>query len=355
MNKINKRIEIVSSTAPGLSSMGQESREAILGVLNMHYSHARITLVNNLSDLEALVARKPDLVFLGMKYIPLHPELGIHDPNKIWLGKYLAEHNVLFTGSGHKAHELELDKPSAKQQVLDAGLKTSLFNIVAENQVQSTENFTLSFPVFIKPTNRGGGAGVDGFSVAHNFDQLHSKVQSISIDLKSDSLIENYLTGREFSVAILRDEHTSEFSVMPIELVAQADTEGVRILSREVKSSNTEAVSKVTDLRIRSEICNLALNVFNALGARDYGRIDIRLDGNGVAHFLEANLIPSLISGYGSFPKACSLNIDMDYETMILRIVTLALARDSETYDELTEARIPSISALLPLTALHKT
>jgi len=42
---------------------------------------------------------------------------------------------------------------------------------------------------------------------------------------------------------------------------------------------------------------------------------------------LEANLIPSLIENYGSFPKACMLNDNLDYEPMILRIVHLAAAR----------------------------
>jgi hypothetical protein len=51
------------------------------------------------------------------------------------------------------------------------------------------------------------------------------------------------------------------------------------------------------------------------------------LDKTGTPQFLEANLIPSLISGYGSFPKACVLNIDLDYEPMILSIVRLALMR----------------------------
>lgn len=75
----------------------------------------------------------------------------------------------------------------------------------------------------------------------------------------------------------------------------------------------------------------LALASFHALGARDYGRIDIRLDSDGVANFLEANLIPSLISGYGSFPKACELNIGLEYEPMIISITELGLIRNLNT------------------------
>jgi hypothetical protein len=52
---------------------------------------------------------------------------------------------------------------------------------------------------------------------------------------------------------------------------------------------------------------------------------DIRQDSKGNAQFLEANLIPSLITNYGSFPKACVINLDLNYEDMIVRIVELGL------------------------------
>ncbi|MDP4038421.1 MAG: hypothetical protein Q8P54_00410 [bacterium] len=308
--------------------MSQESRDAVFAVLTKHYAEVGITIVNNLSDLEALVARRPDLVFLGMNFVPVNPDLGLRDPAKIWITKYLDDNNISYTGSNQMAHELERNKPLAKQRVLDAGLKTSPFYVAKQNQPQTRENVPLAFPLFIKPTSRGGGAGINSDSVVHNLDQLESKVLSIATNQQSDSLIEEYLPGREFSVAILKKEHSAEFSVMPIELIAQPDKQGSRILSKQVKSSNTEHALAITDKIIKDRVNTLAINAFYALRARDYGRVDIRLDKTGTPQFLEANLIPSLISGYGSFPKACLLNIGMDYEPMILSIVRLGLARN---------------------------
>jgi D-alanine-D-alanine ligase len=326
MQKLDKHIEIVSSAERGLSSMSFESRAAVLDVLSKYYSHVRVTLINNIADLEALVLRKPDLVFLGMKFIPHDPRLGMRDPNKIWLGNYLDEHMITYTGSATTAHELELNKPHAKQRVLNAGLMTSPFHVVKQNSI-GEQNITLTFPLFIKPTNRGGGVGVDKFSVAHNFDQAQSKIQSITVDLKSDSLLEEYLPGREFSVAILKDQFSGEFLTMPIELVAQPDQHGTRMLSSQVKMDNAELVLEVTDSEVRNCVSSLAVEVFHVLGARDYGRVDIRMNEAGVPQFLEANLLPSLIDGYGSFPKACMLNEGIDYESMILAITRMALLR----------------------------
>jgi D-alanine-D-alanine ligase len=327
MNKINKHIEIVCSTAPGLSSMSQPSRQSIATVLDKYYSSVGITLVNNMEDLERLARSKPDLVFLGMKFIPSNPSLGMHDPNKIWLTQFLDEHDIAYTGSGQIAHALELDKSLAKQNVLQAGLKTSAFHVARKNHIPSKDEFVQKYPLFIKPTDRGAGVGIDSYSVVRSFAQLVSKVESISTLLGSDSLIEEYLDGREFSVAILKDEFSSSYSVMPLELIAPADKNGARLLSSSVKTADSETFIEVTDPIIRKQLKQFALDIFRAIGARDYGRIDIRMNSSGVPHFLEANLIPSLLDGYGNFPKACMLNINMPYEAMILRITRLGLQR----------------------------
>ncbi|MEX1058835.1 MAG: hypothetical protein WEC17_00140, partial [Candidatus Saccharimonadales bacterium] len=137
MRKTNQHIEIVSSTIIGLSSMSQKSRLAALAVLAKHYMRARITIVNNLSDLEDLVARRPDLVFLGMKFLPCNPIAGRHDSDRIWLSDYLDQCGIAYTGSNGAAHKLELDKSSAKQRIIAAGLDTSPFIVARQNRTLS--------------------------------------------------------------------------------------------------------------------------------------------------------------------------------------------------------------------------
>ena len=326
--KINKHIEIVRSTRPILSSMGQVSRDGAKKVLEKHFTRVDITMVDSLSDLEALVARKPDLVFLGMKFVPANSAVNWQDSEKVWLSDYLEQHGIAYTGSTQAASALERDKYLAKQQVMDAGFRTSPFFVARQNATLKEADVAVEYPLFVKPTNRGGGLGIDSNSIVHTFEQLQSKVDSITSRYQVDSLIEQYLPGREFSVAILRSEGTDTFATMPLELIAPADKDGVRILSGKIKEQNVEQFVRVTDAAIFSDITSLALGAFHALGARDYGRIDIRLDDNGKAHFLEANLLPSLMDGYGNFPKACWLNRRTDYETMILLIVSMAMPQN---------------------------
>ncbi|MHB8362591.1 MAG: ATP-binding protein [Patescibacteria group bacterium] len=335
MIRINKHIEIVRSSTSKLSSMSKESCSAIYNVLTKHYSNVGISTVNNLEDLERLVNCRPDLVFLGMKFIYI--DLGLPLPSKIWISKYLDDENIVYTGSNKSAHRLEYNKHLAKQQMLNSGIKTSPFYIIKRNETQKKYNRFLKFPLFVKPTNLRGGMGINSQSVVHNFKDLYLKVNSISNTLNSDVLVEEYLPGREFSVAILKDKYSKRLGVMPIELTTTPDKNGVKLLSRKIKSSNSECITEVTDQVIKSEIIKLSINAFNALGARDYGRIDIRLDKKGVPHFLEANLIPSLIDNYGSFPKACMLNINLGYEEMIMGIVKLAFIRDLEMKNTITQ------------------
>jgi D-alanine-D-alanine ligase len=330
MIKMDKHIEIVSSTEPGLSSMGIVSRAGAKVALARHFKSVDITIVNNMSDLQALARRKPDLVFLGMAFLPVNPALGRQDPEKIWLSEYLESQGIAYTGSDKFASMLERNKHLAKKRVLAWGLETSPFLVAEQGVKLRKDDIDLVYPLFVKPANQGGGVGVDSASVVHTFEQLQSKVHAIATKFRSDSLIEQYLPGREFSVAILRQEDSTQFWKMPLELIAPPDQNGARILSGEIKSLDTEAFVEVRDKDTRSIITNLALDVFQALGACDYGRIDIRMDAAGKAYFLEANLIPSLMDGYGNFPKACWLNIGMEYEAMLVRIANLGLARNND-------------------------
>ncbi len=335
MIKMNKHIEIVRSSTSKLSSMSKESCSSIYNVLAKYYSHVGISTVNNLEDLERLVNLRPDLVFLGMKFIYI--DIGLQLPSKIWISKYLDDEKIIYTGSSQSAHKLEYNKHLAKQQMLNLNIKTSPFYIIRKHALPKRDNRSLRFPLFVKPTNSRGGMGINSQSVVYNITDLYLKVHSIATTLNSDSLIEEYLPGREFSVAILKNKYLKGFYVMPIELATTPDKNGISVLSKKVKSSNSEYVMIVTDNIIKSKIIELSMKAFDAIGGRDYGRIDIRLDKDGVPHFLEANLIPSLIDNYGSFPKACMLNINLRYEQMILDIVKLALTRNLEVKETMAQ------------------
>ncbi len=320
-------IEIVSTTIPRLSSMGNKTRLGILNELKPLYSDVRISMVNSLADLEAIARRQPDLVFLGMKR--LQAVAGIHED--IWLEQFFSKYGIAVTGSRHTAQRLELDKQRAKARISSAGLQTAQYIVVGKTDIIPINIGLLNYPLLVKPTSLGGGEGVDKESYVENIIQLQSKIHSLRTLHNSDSMIEEYLDGREFSVAILRHEGKNDLYAMPIELIAPKNKTGHRFLSSMVKSADTEICTKVIDIDLQAKLSDFAINIFKQLGARDYGRIDIRLDSRGTPHFLEANLIPSLLKDYGNFPKACKFYLDYSYTDTILHILRLSIERHTPT------------------------
>lgn len=318
------RINVVRSNLKSLSSMSMESATLIAKTLRRHYTDVTVTHVDNRDELQDLIALQPDLVFLGMRYVLDDNNAGA----KIWLSDQLEMNGIGHTGSSKFSHRLEKNKHLAKQRIIESGLQTSPFQLIPRGHTEIITEETLNFPLFVKPTNKGGGQGIDEHSVVRTVEQLRAKVASIHTQHNADALIEEFLIGREFSIAIISDHDTHDLIAMPIELIAAQDSNGEHMLSKEVKASNTETVLRVTNRAERNRLQTFSINVFRALGARDYGRIDVRLDSSGVPQFLEANLLPSLIDGYGSFPKAYELNLGRSYESLLIHIVQLALNRE---------------------------
>ncbi len=339
--KINAYVEIVGSSNPRLNAMAKDARLSIRAILRKHYSKVGITIVDDMADLEKLAAKKPDIVVLGMKLVLLDPSQSYDDSPKVWLSTYLKENGIEFTGSDTDALIVEFDKPEAKQMVINAGLQSSAYFISRINQ--PTFNHSLRFPLFVKPTNRGDSKGIDDRSVVYSQAELESKIRSIHSECSSDALIEEYLSGREFSVAVIRQTNSDELLAMPIEITAPTDKKGNSFLSEAVKSADSERVLAVNDIKLKDAINTLAIGVFTVLGSRDYGRIDMRLDAQGIPNFIEANLMPGL-SDHGYLSRCFYINQHINYSDMILSVVDLGLRRVMKLPAEILPTILPTNS-----------
>src|SRR5690606_14175030 len=118
----------------------------------------------------------------------------------------------------------------------------SFISIVGQH---SSDTLPLDFPLFIKPLGGGGGRGVGDDSVVRSFEEFQDKVRSIRLSLGSSSLVERYLEGREFSVAILDSFGLEEAMVMPIEIITTQNHHGDRVLGSRVKREDHERVTVI--------------------------------------------------------------------------------------------------------------
>ncbi|MBC7565124.1 ATP-grasp domain-containing protein [Candidatus Saccharibacteria bacterium] len=320
MNKQPLRIEIVRSSSKKISSLSEKSAIEIIELLSRHYTDVVTTNIDSVSDMRALIERKPDLVFTGIYYVT-DQTTGA----KVWLSAELERHGIAHTGSNKFSNRLSLNKNLAKEQLQHKNIKTAAFKLASRQAIEPFNETGLRFPLFVKPNNKSGGQGIDEFSIVRTADQLHSKINSIHTRHFTDALVEEYLEGREFSVAVITNRHTNQLMAMPIEIVATKDGNGERMLGNIIKNLNIETSFAVDDKDEHQRLSTFAAAAFRALGGRNYGRIDVRLDKDGAINFLEANLIPGLIGDDNYFPKAYRLNLGFEHEEMLVHIVQLAL------------------------------
>lgn len=331
MKKIDKHIEIVHTANAQINTMGYKSCKLIQSALLKLYTSVEISQVNELFELEQIVSRRPDLVFLGLKRLPREGGFGDESMRSIWLSEYLDQHGIVYTGSSRGAIQLAINKYNAKSLISLAGLPTADYFKAAPGEYLTASQLPLQFPLFVKPISSGGSKGIDADSVVRNFEEFQYKIAAIFERFGTSSLVEQYLEGREFSIALLGGPDGGKLTAMPIEIIPEANVCGDKILGRDVKKADTELVLPVVNSKLRDQLCDLAKNIFETLGARDFGRVDVRMDAHNNPYFLEANLIPGLSGGY--FTRACKFNQNMDYEDMIIRISKLALTRTADIQD----------------------
>jgi D-alanine-D-alanine ligase len=321
--KIDKSIEIVTVPNPGAKNAHQDNvgiileENEILKILSKRYADVSITEINTKKDLENLLKRKPDLVFSGVKYFVFNKE-------KIWLNDCLEACDIPYIASNRAALDNESDKNKAKKLVLKAKIKTANFFITTPEEHQNVSSIPISFPLFIKPVKGGDSRGIDSNSIAYNFSSFKKKVLDIKKNHNLSSLVETYLSGKEYSVGIFQDSISGDLKAMPVEIIIKKNKNGHCILDYDVKKDDEEIVVAVTDIKIFKKLSKLAKDSFKALGGKSLGRIDIKMNHLGVPHFMEANLMPGLRKGY--FYRSCVLNLDMNYDDMIFSIANTGLS-----------------------------
>ncbi|TXH01511.1 MAG: hypothetical protein E6R05_05610 [Candidatus Moraniibacteriota bacterium] len=244
---------------------------------------------------------------------------------------------IPYTGPSPLSSALILNKYRAKQIWDSCGIKT------AHSQLFSSSNIKLSpkldFPLIVKPNSDGSGIGIHETSIVNNESELQSAITHIISHYHQDALVESYLPGREFTVAIVGNE--GNLTVLPIIEInfAGLPKDAPAIDSYEAKfiygatgmvpMHGTEFCPAQIPKELESEIVELSKSAYLAIGCQDFGRLDIRLDDHGVPHILEINHPPGLMSdpNESSFFAISARTYGWDFPTLINNILNSAIAR----------------------------
>ena len=175
--KINKTIEIVVVPNLGPKNSHQDNvgivieEKNILRILSKRYKDVSITEINSEQDLEALVKRKPDLVFSGVKYF-------FFNNRNIWLNDYLEMFKIPYIASSKAALDNESDKNKAKKIMQKNNIRTADFFITNPGEYLTESSIPISFPLFIKPVT---GGDILDFDVKKNDEESVIAVSDVVV------------------------------------------------------------------------------------------------------------------------------------------------------------------------------
>ena len=217
---------------------------------------------------------------------------------------------VPYTGSGHMASALAMDKDLSKHLFRAAGVLTADW-LMAPATVEEVRT-ALGFPVIVKPSKQGSTVGL---SIVKKPEELQPAIDEAFVH-DDEVMIEQFIAGRELTVGILGD------AALPVgEIIAKHE-----IYDYECKYTPGMAVeefpARLTDEETRT-VQDLAKRAFDALKLRGYARIDFRMATDGKFFCLEANTLPGMTQT-SLIPQAAAA-AGISFPELCDRIVQLAL------------------------------
>lgn len=210
---------------------------------------------------------------------------------------------IPFTGSGFRTLALCQDKARAKAVLQARGLPVAPSRLVGS----PGETVDLPFPLIVKPNMEDASLGIYPESVVRDAGSLERQVRRVVETYNQPALVEAFIEGREFNVAVLDNGHVRALPVSEIDFSGLPE-DTPKICSYTAKWFVEDPlcihtvpvcpapISPELDVRLR----DTAVAAFRAMDCLDYARIDFRMDGAGRIYILEVNPNPdtSLDAGY---------------------------------------------------------
>jgi len=277
-----------------------------------------------------LAEARPDFVFNIAE--------GLYGPNREGHVPAICEFmGIPYHASDPLTLSLATHKGRAKEILQHHGVPTAPFALL--RTVAEVRSIELPFPLFCKPAFEGSGKGVSVRSLCQTRKEFLKQVDYLLSTYNEPVLVETYLPGAEFTVAILGND--KEARCLPIVGMRFDDlpkgappiygyeakwlwdnpTDPLRIFECPARIPRTQA----------QQIRNAALGAFHALECRDWCRVDIRCDAEGTPNVVELNPLPGILPDprdNSCFPKAARA-AGLSYDELLRTVADIAWRRIS--------------------------
>ena len=225
---------------------------------------------------------------------------------------------VPYTGSGHLASALAMDKDLSKRLFSAAGVGTAEWAMTGPRAgplPDATEVVAaFGLPVVVKPSKQGSTVGL---TIVREAGALAAAVAEAAL-YDDEVMIERFVPGRELTVAILGGEALPVGEIIPKHEIYDYHCKYTAGMAREEFPARLPPA-------IAAEAQRQAREAFVALKLDGYARIDFRLTERGDLFCLEANTLPGMTE-FSLVPQAAAA-AGIDFGALCERIVQLAVAR----------------------------
>ena len=239
---------------------------------------------------------------------------------------------IPYTGSGVLTLALALDKAKTKQLLRAAGVPTPRWQLFP--RPDRPLDPTLQFPLIVKPNGEGSAKGIWASSVVHEPAGASAQILRVFERYDQPVLVEEFVEGLELTIGILGHAPPRVLPVLEIDFSSCAGS-GESFYSWRMKEYQGNAALHLTPTfwcparlpaAVAADAQRLALAAHQALECRDFSRVDVRLDAQGVPFVLEINPLPGLDPTESNFPRMARA-AGIEYPALIARLVELVAAR----------------------------
>lgn len=232
---------------------------------------------------------------------------------------------IPFVGADALTLSLTLDKIMAKKVFIAEGIPTpGFFEIETPDMLIETDH--LKFPLIVKPRFEGSSKGLSESSRVETPEELKKQTEYIINTYKQPALVEEFISGQEFTVAIVGNDPPEVMPIVQIKIDGRLKLNDKFYTFARIASDRLEYICPARiNQELKKKISTLALKTYSAVECRDFGRVDFRVDNKSNPYVLEINPLPSL-STEDVF-MVIAKEIGISYEEMIGKILNSALER----------------------------
>lgn len=289
-------------------------------------SEREVSLATGRRVVDALRERGHDVVEADPSPDPLAVLAPAWDVDVVWLALHggsgedgtiqalfdLAK--IPYTGSGHLASALAMDKDLSKHLFRAAGVPTADWIMLragdgSANSWKETTYVdrvvkTLGLPVIVKPSKQGSTVGLSLVKASEDLGEAIAE----AFRHDDEVMLEAYIPGRELTVSMLGETVLPVGEIIPRHEIYDYECKYMAGMAVEVFPADLPKA-------LSEEAQRLTVLVYHALKLKGCARIDFRLHPDGGLFCLEANtlpgmtatsLVPQAASAAGiTFPELC--------------------------------------------------